>query len=428
MDEHLDDLAALLDAEGIERAILVGHSFGGALAIEAAARLPDRVAGVVAYEPPYGPVAEPAVRAAFAGLARATTAAFASGGPAAAAEIFVDGVGGPGSWAALPDRSRAFLAREGAGALADAGLSGLQPEGLGRIACPVVILLGSASEPFYRPIAAALAAGSRACARVELGGLRHTAPITEPVVVAAAVREALAAVAALLPAAAGARPARGRSAGSPGRRRSSRRIPRDRTPAIARAPGAAPSGLSTERGNAASPAEVGAMFDRISRVYDPMNAVISGFQEPRWRRRAVAATRIGPGMAAIDVATGTGKVAADLWRRAQPGGRVLGVDLSPRMVRRAERAFGGRPGLAFVVGDALALPADDASFDAATIAFGMRNLPDYRAGFAEMRRVVRPGGRVVCLEISRPRSRRRPPPGRLVRPRGAADRPAGRPG
>jgi demethylmenaquinone methyltransferase/2-methoxy-6-polyprenyl-1,4-benzoquinol methylase len=147
------------------------------------------------------------------------------------------------------------------------------------------------------------------------------------------------------------------------------------------------------------------MFDRIAAVYDPMNAVISGFQEPRWRRRAVAATRIRPGMAAIDVATGTGKVAAALWRRAQPGGRVLGVDLSPRMIGRAERTFAGRPGLSFVVGDALALPAPDASFDAATIAFGMRNLPDYRAGFAEMQRVVRPGGRVVCLEISRPRSR-----------------------
>jgi len=170
-------------------------------------------------------------------------------------------------------------------------------------------------------------------------------------------------------------------------------------------PAGSPSGLSTERGNASSPAEVGAMFDRISGVYDPMNAVISGFQEPRWRRRAVAAARIGAGMAAVDVATGTGKVAADLWRRVQPGGTVLGVDLAPRMIYRAERAFGDRPGLAFVVGDALALPAEDASFDAATIAFGMRNLPDYRAGFAEMRRVVRPGGRVVCLEISRPRNR-----------------------
>jgi demethylmenaquinone methyltransferase/2-methoxy-6-polyprenyl-1,4-benzoquinol methylase len=171
------------------------------------------------------------------------------------------------------------------------------------------------------------------------------------------------------------------------------------------APEGPPSGLSAEHGNASPPAELRAMFDRISGVYDPMNALISGFQEPRWRRRAVAATGVGPGMVAIDVATGTGKVAFDLWRRTRPGGEVLGVDLAPRMIRRAEHAYRDRPGLTFVVGDALALPAEAGSFDAATIAFGMRNLPDSRAGFAEMRRVVRPGGRVVCLEISRPRSR-----------------------
>jgi demethylmenaquinone methyltransferase/2-methoxy-6-polyprenyl-1,4-benzoquinol methylase len=166
-----------------------------------------------------------------------------------------------------------------------------------------------------------------------------------------------------------------------------------------------PSGRATERGNAAPSSEVSSMFDGISRVYDPMNLVISAFQEPRWRRRAVALAGLGPGGRAIDVATGTGKVAADLHRRAQPGGEVLGVDISPGMISVAERRFDGRPGLTFVVGDALALPAPDASFDAATIAFGMRNLPDYGGGFAEMRRVVRPGGRVVCLEIARPRSR-----------------------
>jgi pimeloyl-ACP methyl ester carboxylesterase len=191
IDEHLADLAALLDAAGIERTVLVGHSFGGILAIEAAARLPDRVAGVVAYEPPYGSIAGPAVRAAFAELARATTAAFARGGPAAAAEVFVDGVGGQGSWAALPARTRAYLVREGAGALADAGLTGLQPDALGRITCPVTVLLGSASEPFYRPIAAALAARVPGARRVELAGLRHPAPISEPAPVATAVREAL---------------------------------------------------------------------------------------------------------------------------------------------------------------------------------------------------------------------------------------------
>ena len=147
------------------------------------------------------------------------------------------------------------------------------------------------------------------------------------------------------------------------------------------------------------------MFDRISKVYDPMNLVISAFQEPRWRRRLVAATNLRPGGSALDVASGTGKVAADLHRRVSPGGRVLGVDISPGMIGIARRQFAGRPGLDYVVGDALNLPTETASFDAATIAFGMRNLPDYRRGFEEMARSVRPGGRVLCLEIARPRSR-----------------------
>ena len=144
------------------------------------------------------------------------------------------------------------------------------------------------------------------------------------------------------------------------------------------------------------------MFDRIARVYDPMNLVISAFQEPRWRKRIVAASGAQPGGRILDVATGTGKVAADLHARVQPGGSVLAVDISPGMIEVARRRFAGRTGLEFVAGDAMALPAEDGTFDAATIAFGMRNLPDYRRGFAEMTRCVRPGGRVVCLEIARP--------------------------
>ena len=170
------------------------------------------------------------------------------------------------------------------------------------------------------------------------------------------------------------------------------------------------------------------MFDRIASRYDVMNLLISAFQEPRWRRRLVTHARLRPGGSALDVASGTGKVAADLHKRVQPGGRVLGVDLSPGMTAVAQRRYADRTGLEYLVGDALALPTDDGAFDAATIAFGMRNLPDYRRGFAEMARSVRPGGRVLCLEIARPRSRL----ARFMRwwfdrivPR---DRPAGRPG
>ena len=147
------------------------------------------------------------------------------------------------------------------------------------------------------------------------------------------------------------------------------------------------------------------MFDRISGVYDGMNLAISGFQEPRWRRRAVWETGLGPGGRALDVACGTGKVTRDLWRAVQPGGTALGIDLSAGMLRLARERTGTDEGPAYVLGDALSLPVGDDAFDAATIAFGMRNLADYRQGFAEMARAVRPGGRVVCLEIARPTSR-----------------------
>jgi demethylmenaquinone methyltransferase / 2-methoxy-6-polyprenyl-1,4-benzoquinol methylase len=158
-------------------------------------------------------------------------------------------------------------------------------------------------------------------------------------------------------------------------------------------------------GNSAPPERVAEMFDRISGVYDGMNLAISGFQEPRWRRHAVRETRLGPGGRALDVACGTGKVTRDLWRAVQPRGSALGVDFSEGMIGLARDRAGGDEGLHFVIGDALKLPVEDDAFDAATIAFGMRNLADYQKGFAEMARAVRPGGRVVCLEIARPTSR-----------------------
>jgi len=166
-----------------------------------------------------------------------------------------------------------------------------------------------------------------------------------------------------------------------------------------------PTGASTGAGNAAATTEVRVMFDRIAGRYDLMNLLISAFQEPRWRRKLVDAATLGPGGSALDVASGTGKVAADLQARVGASGRVLGVDLSPGMTAVAQKRYASRPGLGYLVGNAMELPTRDGEFDAATIAFGMRNLPDYGRGFAEMARSVRPGGRVLCLEIARPRSR-----------------------
>ncbi len=166
-----------------------------------------------------------------------------------------------------------------------------------------------------------------------------------------------------------------------------------------------PTGASTGSGNAAATTEVRVMFDRIAGRYDLMNLLISAFQEPRWRRRLVERAGLRAGGSALDVASGTGKVAADMQRAVGPSGRVLGVDLSPGMTAVAQHRYASRPGLGYIVGNAMDLPTTDGSFDAATIAFGMRNLPDYGRGFAEMARSVRPGGRVLCLEIARPRSR-----------------------
>lgn len=147
------------------------------------------------------------------------------------------------------------------------------------------------------------------------------------------------------------------------------------------------------------------MFDDIAPVYDRLNTVMTLGADGGWRRAAVRAAALEPGGSAIDVACGTGKLAFALAERVGPFGRVLGVDLSPRMIEEARAQQPDVVQLEFEVASALALPVPDASFDAATIGFGLRNLSDFEAAFRELRRVVRPGGRVVCLELSEPRPR-----------------------
>jgi demethylmenaquinone methyltransferase / 2-methoxy-6-polyprenyl-1,4-benzoquinol methylase len=153
------------------------------------------------------------------------------------------------------------------------------------------------------------------------------------------------------------------------------------------------------------PERVREMFDRISPSYDRMNRLMSLGLDGRWRRRAVRLTGVRPGDAALDVCCGTGDFAVELRRFVGPSGRVVGLDFAPEMLAVARAKS---PVVEWVEGDALALPYSNGEFAAVTVGFGVRNLSDLDRGFAEMARVVRPGGRVVCLELSTPPAPIRP--------------------
>lgn len=154
------------------------------------------------------------------------------------------------------------------------------------------------------------------------------------------------------------------------------------------------------------------MFARIAPRYDLLNRVMTGWQDRRWRAITVAETRIGRGDSALDVATGTGDLAFALARVAGPAGRIVGIDFTEPMLAVARRKIetgrvsrvsdvSGVPEFAW--GDALDLAFPDESFDAVTIGFGLRNVTDVPRALSEMYRVLRPGGRMVCLEVTKPR-------------------------
>jgi demethylmenaquinone methyltransferase/2-methoxy-6-polyprenyl-1,4-benzoquinol methylase len=151
------------------------------------------------------------------------------------------------------------------------------------------------------------------------------------------------------------------------------------------------------------------MFNRIAGVYDLMNTVMTAGLHHRWRQRAADMARVGPGGRVLDVATGTGDMAIELARRVTPGGEVVASDFSEAMLQRAQAKVEAcdlnavRP--RFVWADAMRLPYANDSFDSATVGFGARNFEDLARGLSEMVRVVRPGGRVVVLEITTPTRR-----------------------
>ncbi len=163
-----------------------------------------------------------------------------------------------------------------------------------------------------------------------------------------------------------------------------------------------PAGQAPDKGPV-----VAAMFDRIAPRYDRLNRLLSLGVDVGWRRQAVRAALADAPARVLDVATGTADLALML-KRARPQTQVIGVDFAEAMLA-VGRAKASRLGLRVELlrGDALALPFDDASFDAITVAYGLRNFADVGRGLVEMRRVVRRGGRIVVLEFP-------PPPANLA--------------
>jgi demethylmenaquinone methyltransferase/2-methoxy-6-polyprenyl-1,4-benzoquinol methylase len=158
--------------------------------------------------------------------------------------------------------------------------------------------------------------------------------------------------------------------------------------------------VTVETGRLA-PDAVRTMFDRIAPVYDAMNHAMTAGLDRRWRAETARAV-VSPGERVLDSCCGTGDLAIACLRA---GGRVTGLDFSERMLDRARRKSDE---VEWVEGDALALPFAEGSFDAATVGFGVRNLEDLGKGLGELRRVLRPGGRLAILEITTPRGLLRP--------------------
>ncbi|MEO9138334.1 MAG: demethylmenaquinone methyltransferase [Jatrophihabitans sp.] len=147
------------------------------------------------------------------------------------------------------------------------------------------------------------------------------------------------------------------------------------------------------------PDQVAEMFDGVARRYDITNTVLSFGQDRRWRRRTRQCLELGPGQIALDLAAGTGVSTVELTRG---GASAVACDFSLGMLRAGRARKRRRKAVPFVAGDATNLPFADSSFDAVVISFGLRNVSDVPRALREMARVVRPGGRLVVCEFSRP--------------------------
>ena len=191
LTEQIEDAIAVLDAAGLVHATVFGHSYGAVVALGLASAHPERVDSVVVYEPPLLSLISSGRRGTHANLPARIVAAHAAGGKAAASRVFLEAIGAGATLAKASASTRAALLDAGDGVLADVGAMDGAIVDLGLIRCPVVLVTGDASEPFYAPIADAAAASIPQARRVQLPGMKHDAPITRPDALAELIRDAL---------------------------------------------------------------------------------------------------------------------------------------------------------------------------------------------------------------------------------------------
>ncbi|AZB43340.1 demethylmenaquinone methyltransferase [Bacillus sp. FJAT-42376] len=146
------------------------------------------------------------------------------------------------------------------------------------------------------------------------------------------------------------------------------------------------------------------VFEKISPHYDKMNSVISFQRHVAWRKETMKRMNVQPGETALDVCCGTADWTLALGEAAGPSGKAVGLDFSRNMLSVGQEKVksSGMKQVSLLHGNAMKLPFEDDSFDYVTIGFGLRNVPDYMTVLKEMQRVVKPGGKVVCLETSQP--------------------------
>lgn len=160
--------------------------------------------------------------------------------------------------------------------------------------------------------------------------------------------------------------------------------------------------MNTEQGKKAH--LVHGMFGNIAPIYDRLNSIISLGLHKRWKQRTVQLCHLSEGDTALDLCTGTGDLALMLEKAVGKTGNVVGADFCQAMLDLAKEKIKGHNRIQLVVGDAMNLPFKDNSFDGATVAFGLRNVEDIPTALREMARVVKPGGRVVSLDLARPKN------------------------